>query len=137
MTKEIWINLPVKDAKKSREFFLAMGFKINPRHGNTDNSASLFIGDKNVVLMLFEEQAFKSFTNHEITNTTQSTEVLFSIDAESKEEVDEMAAKAVAAGGSSPHQPKEMQGWMYGCLFMDPDGHRWNVLYMDMSKMPK
>ena len=60
---------------------------------------------------------------------------MLSIDAESKEEVDEIAQKALDAGGKTNHQPGEMQGWMYGCVFSDIDGHKWNVLYMDMSKM--
>jgi len=136
MIKQLWINLPVKNAERSKEFFIKMGFKLNEHYSNS-NSASLIVGEKNIVLMLFEEAAFKGFTGSGIADVSQSAEVLFSIDAESKEEVDEMARKAIAAGGSSNHKPSEMQGFMYGCLFMDPDGHRWNVLYMDMSKMPK
>ncbi len=85
--------------------------------------------------MLFSEVMFKGFISDEVTNATQASEVLLSIGAESKEEVDELAGKAVAAGGTSNHQPGEMKGWMYGCLFQDLDGHKWNVLYMDMSKM--
>jgi len=63
--------------------------------------------------------------------------VLLSFDAASKEEVDELAAKAIAAGGTSSHKPYEMQGYMYGCVFSDLDGHRWNVLHMDMSKVTR
>lgn len=135
MTKEFWINLPVKNIKKSKAFFAELGFKFNTQHGNSENSASLLIGDKNVVVMLFDEPTFSSFTNTEIANTNQAAEVLLSIDAQSKDEVDEMATKAIKAGGSSNHKPTEMTGWMYGCVFSDIDGHKWNVLYMDMSKM--
>ncbi len=137
MAKEFWINLPVKDIGKSKEFFGKLGFSFNTHNGNSKNSVSLLIGQKKVVVMLFDEPTFKSFTNNILADTKQGTEVLLSIDAESKEEVDEMAAKAVAAGGSSTHKPNEMPGWMYGCVFTDLDGHQWNVLYMDMSKMPK
>jgi uncharacterized protein len=137
MAKDFWVNLPVKDINKSKDFFTALGFSFNTQYGNSDNSACLLIGEKKVVVMLFDEATFKGFTNAEIANTAQATEVLLSIGAESKEEVDEMAAKAVAAGGKSKHKPYEMHGWMYGCVFSDPDGHQWNVLYMDMSKMPK
>ncbi|BBH20115.1 glyoxalase [Paenibacillus baekrokdamisoli] len=136
MTKEIWINLPVKDVKKSKEFFIQLGFSLNPRHGNTDDKASLVIGDKNVIVMLFPEPTFKKFTGNEIADTKQGTEVLISIDAESKEEVDEIVKKAVKAGGTIYGKPHD-QGWMYGAGFADLDGHRWNVLYMDMSKMPE
>ena len=137
MTKDFWINLPVKDIKKSKAFFSKLGFSFNTQYGNSDNSASLLIGQKKVVVMLFDEPTFKSFTNTEIVNTKQGTEVLLSIDAESKEEVDEMAEKAINAGGKSKHKPAEMEGWMYGCVFTDLDGHQWNVLYMDMDKAPK
>ena len=136
MIKQFWLNLPVKDIKKSMEFFGKIGFKFNTQYGSTDTSACLLIGEKNVVVMLFEELAFKGFTNNEIADTLRGTEVLLSVDAQSKEEVDEMAQKAVDAGGESLHKPGEMQSWMYGCVFTDIDGHRRNVLYMDMSKMP-
>ena len=137
MTKELWINLPVKDVNRSREFFTKIGFTLNPHYGNNEQSASFFVGSKNFVVMLFTEPAFKIFTGQPLADTTQGTEVLFSIDAESREEVDELAKKAADAGGTIFGKPGENQGWMYGCGFADPDGHRWNVLYMDMSKMPK
>ncbi len=138
MVKQFWLNLPVKDIAKSKAFFAKMGFRFNPQYGNSDNSASLLIGEKDVVVMLFEEAFFKNCSGgNGVVVSSATTEVLLSIDAQSKEEVDEMAKKAVEAGGTSSHQPTEMNGWMYGCLFADVDGHRWNVLYMDMSKMPK
>jgi hypothetical protein len=135
MAKQFWLNLPVKDVNKSREFFTNIGFKFNTGQGNGPNSACMLLGDKNVVVMLFDEPTFRGFTNNEITSTKQSTEVLLSIDAESKEEVDELVAKVIAAGGTSSHKPYEMKGGMYGTVFADPDGHKWNVLFMDMSKM--
>jgi predicted lactoylglutathione lyase len=135
MTKQFWLNLPVKDVNKSREFFGKLGFQFNNGPGNGPNSACMLLGEKNVVVMLFDEPTFKGFTNNEITSTKQSTEVLLSFDAESKEEVDELAAKAVEAGGATNHKPSPMQGGMYGCVFTDLDGHRWNILHMDMSKM--
>ena len=137
MTKQFWINLPVKDVNKSREFFTKLGFKFNTERGNGPNSACLLIGDKNVVVMLFDEPTFKGFTQHHISDANAGNEVLLSIDAESKEEVDELVQKVIAAGGKSSHKPKAMDGFMYGCVFSDLDGHRWNILYMDMTKMPK
>jgi hypothetical protein len=137
MTKELWINLPVKDVNKSKEFFTKLGFSFNTQYGDSDESACLIVGVKNVVVMLFAESTFKTFTRHEIADTGQAVEVLLSIDAESREEVDEMARKAAEAGGFVFGEPEEIKGWMYGCGFADLDGHRWNVLYMDMSKMPK
>ncbi|MBI5917450.1 MAG: extradiol dioxygenase [Bacteroidetes bacterium] len=136
MTKELWINLPVKNAQQSKAFFTQLGFSFSAQHGS-DDSACLLVGSKNAVVMLFEEPIFKNFTRHELADAKQATEVLISIDAESREEVDEMARKAVAAGGTLFAQPAEIQGWMYGCGFADLDGHRWNVLYMDLSQMPR
>jgi predicted lactoylglutathione lyase len=133
MTKQMWINLPVKDLNKSKEFFSHLGFSVN---GNSDQMR-VVIGDKNSAVMLFPESTLKTFTKHEIVDTKEAIEVIFSIDAESREEVDEMAKKAVVAGGTLFAEPGENQGWMYGCGFADLDGHRWNVLYMDMSKMPR
>ena len=97
----------------------------------------MMIGDKGVVVMLFIDPVFKTFTQSETSDTTKGTEVLFSIDAESKAEVDELAAKVKAAGGTLYSNPTEVQGWMYGFGFIDLDGHRWNSVFMDMSKMPK
>jgi predicted lactoylglutathione lyase len=137
MTKELWINLPVKDVKKSREFFTRIGFTLNTHFPESDQSASLFVGSKNIVIMLFTESVFQGFTQNKTSDAQQSTEVLFSFDAESREEVDELAKKVIQAGGILYAKPGENQGWMYGFGFTDLDGHRWNVLYMDMSKMPK
>lgn len=137
MTKDLWINLPVKDVQKAREFFTHIGFTHSTRHGNSADSAGMIIGNKNIVVMLFAEHIFKGFSQNELTDTKKGNEVLLSFDAESREEVDEIARKAVEAGGILFSKPAEHQGWMYGCAFTDLDGHRWNVLYMDMSKMPK
>jgi uncharacterized protein len=137
MINDLWINLPVKNIARSKEFFKELGFTFNERHGNTDNSACLLVGQKNIVVMLFDEATFKGFTNGAVADATQATQVLLSIGVNSKEEVDELAKKAVAAGGTSNHETSEMKGWMYGCLFADLDGHKWNVLYMGMSKMQR
>ena len=87
--------------------------------------------------MLCAESVFQGFTKNNIADTKNATEVLFSFDAESREEVDELEKKVKTAGGAVWAAPGENQGWMYGFGFSDLDGHRWNVLHMDMSKMPK
>ena len=137
MIKEFWINLPVKDLNKSKTFFAALGFSFIPRFANSNEMVGFTIGNKNIVVMLVPEPGFKSFTKHAIADTTQGSEVLLSIDTESREEVDEIAQKVVKAGGTIYGAPGEKDGWMYGLGFADVDGHRWNVLFMDMSKMPK
>ncbi len=135
--KSFWLNLPVKDINRSKVFFTALGFRFNTQQGNGPNSACLLLGDSNVICMLFDEPTFTKYISSETSIAKNATEVLLSLDAQSKEEVDEIAQKAIAAGGSSNHKPSEMKGFMYGCVFADLDGHRWNVLYMDMSKMSK
>ena len=137
MTKELWINLPVKNVKAAREFYTTIGFTPNTRFPETEQTSSLFVGEKQTVLMLFTEQVFEGFSKSAITDAQKSNEVLFSIDAESKEEVDELAEKVRAAGGIIYGEPGESQGWMYAFGFADLDGHRWSVLYMDFSKMPQ
>lgn len=137
MTKDIWINLPVKDLNKSKEFYTKIGFSINEGPGNTDISASFTVGSKQVVVMLFVEPVFQSFTGKALSDTKNTAEVLFSIDAESRAEVDELAQKVIGAGGALFSAPQDNQGWMYGCGFADLDGHHWNVLHMDLSNMPK
>jgi predicted lactoylglutathione lyase len=137
MTKQLWINLPVKDVKKSKEFFTKIGFSFNDSYINNDEGASLVIGDNNIIIMLFKESAFKNFTGTEISDPKKGTEVLFSFDAESKEEVDELADKVIKAGGTIYAEAGDTDGWMYGCGFADLDGHKWNVLHMDMSKIPQ
>lgn len=134
MTQQFWINLPVKDISRSKAFFTTLGFSFNPGPGNTEDSACLLIGVQKAVVMLFAESSFRHFTGHAITDTSQSAEVLLSFDAESREEVDELAVKVTQAGGSLFAPPAAVQGWMYGCGFADPDGHRWNVLYMDKEQ---
>lgn len=136
MTKQIWLNLPVKEVAKSKAFFAKIGFSFNEQYA-TPQSTCLSVGDTNFPVMLFEEAIFEGFVRNKITDTQSSSEVLISIDAESREEVDEFAKKVEEAGGTVFDKPAEIQGWMYGCGFTDLDGHRWNMLYMDFSKVPK
>lgn len=135
MTKQIWLNLPVKDVAKAKDFFWKIGFSFNEQH-DTPSSTCMVVGEGHFVVMLFEETLFSSFSQNGITDTNSSSEILISIDAESREEVDQLAEKIKEAGGTVFAPPAESQGWMYGCGFADLDGHRWNILFMDFSKLP-
>ena len=137
MQNDFWLNLPVKNAKKSEEFFKQLGFSTIPVPGNPSNMVRLLAGSNNVVIMLFEEAAFKGFSGNEITDTSKTSEVFLNLGAESKEAVNALAEKVKQAGGNVFAEPGEKDGWMYGCGFADIDGHRWGALYMDMSKYPK
>ena len=136
MIKKVWLNLPVKNIEISKKFFLEIGFSFNEQYA-TPHSTCLSVGENNFAVMLFEETQFASCIQNKITDTQSSSEVLISIDAESRTEVDEFAKKVEEAGGTVFAKPAEIQGWMYGCGFADLDGHRWNMLYMDFSKVPK
>ena len=134
MAKQIFINLPVKDISKSISFFKKLGFKFNPRF--TDDKAACMIIGENIFAMLLLEKFFKTFTKKEIADAKKTTEVLIAIDAQTRKAVDQMVKKAVEAGGSIYNKPQD-HGWMYGHSFADPDGHQWEVLYMDEGAMPK
>ena len=136
MARDVWINLPVKDLARSITFFSAIGFTRNPGPGNSDQSASFVIGDKAVVLMLFVEDVFANFGGHAVADTSKGSEILLSLGADSRAQVDDMAALARSAGGTLFAEPTESNGFMYGCGFCDPDGHRWNVLFMDGPRRP-
>lgn len=132
MPQEIWINLPVKDVEKSTAFFNEIGFQAN----NVGNErAKLSIGQ--TTILLFPDAALEKFAGARIADTSQTAEVLFSLGANSREEVDELIRKVELAGGTVFGRPSESDGWMYGAGFADLDGHRWNLLYMDESKVPK
>lgn len=134
MATKIFVNLPVKNLEKSKEFFTKLGYSFNPQFTN-DKGACLIINEGSIYAMLLQEEFFKTFTNKEIADATKTTEVLLAIDAESRQKVDEMIEKATAAGGKEPRK-KQDEGWMYSRAFEDIDGHIWEVLYMDESKMP-
>lgn len=135
MPRDIWMNLPVTHLKRSVEFFEAIGFTRNPGPGNTDHSASFVVGEKNVVLMLFADDVFSNFTGKPVAPSSDFADALFSLGADSREEVDAMAKKVEEAGGVAFSEPQESNGFMYGFGFRDLDGHSWNVLYMDTDTM--
>ena len=134
MSNQIFVNLPVKDLNKSKEFFTKLGFSFNEQF--TDEKAACLIIGENIFSMLLHEKFFKTFTRKEIADAKKTTEVLIAIDAESKEKVDELVKKAIDAGGSIYANPQD-HGWMYQHSFADLDGHQWEILFMDESKMPK
>jgi predicted lactoylglutathione lyase len=136
MSGSIWINLPSKNLLTAKKFFTAIGFEMNSAH-NAPHMVSMFVGENRLIVNLFDSELFQKFIGgHMVTAPSESSEVLFSIGAGSPEEVDSMARKVESAGGVLYSKPQYTDGWMYGFGFIDTDGHRWNSLYMDMSKMP-
>jgi len=134
MATKIFVNLPVKDLDKSKEFFISLGFAFNPQF--TDDKAACLVIGENIFAMLLREEFFKTFTNKEIADATKTTEALIAIDAASRQEVDELVKKAAEAGGSIYRNPED-HGWMYGHSFADLDGHQWEILFMDATALPQ
>lgn len=130
MTRQIFVNLPVKDLNKSVEFFTKLGYEFNPQF--TDKNATCMIVDENIFVMLLVEKYFKTFMPKEICDTSKSAEVLVALSFESRAEVDEIVAKAIAAGGSTYKEPNDM-GFMYQHGFQDLDGHIWEIFFMEPS----
>lgn len=133
MNKLIFVNLPVKDLPRSRTFFEGMGYHFNPQFSN-DQGACLVISDT-IHAMLLTEPFFQTFTKKAIADTKTSTEVLICLSCESKAEVDQLVAKAVAGGGSTPNAVQD-HGFMYSHGFEDLDGHVWELVYMDPNAAP-
>ena len=128
MPRKIFVNLPVKDLKKSKDFFARLGFTFNPQFTN-DDAACMVISD-DIYAMLLTHAHFKGFAPHPISDATKQTEVLVALSCEGRGEVDDLVKKAVAAGGKT-YKPPMDHGFMYGHGFQDPDGHIWELIYME------
>lgn len=128
MNKQIFVNLPVTDLDKSKAFFSALGYTFNPQFSN-ENGACMIIAEDSIYAMLLTEAFFKTFTNKPIAKAHEVTEVLNCLSCESRQEVDDLVAKALAAGGKVP-RPAQDHGFMYAHGFEDLDGHIWELVYM-------
>ncbi|WP_024303957.1 VOC family protein [Pseudogulbenkiania sp. MAI-1] len=127
MSTQIFVNLPVSDLTNSIAFFTELGFSFNPQF--TDETATCMIVSDDIFVMLLTEAKFKTFTPNEICNAKKYTEVLVCLSVESRERVDELVRKAVAAGGATYSEPQDY-GFMYGHGFQDLDGHIWELVHM-------
>jgi hypothetical protein len=132
--RKLFVNLPVRDLKRSIEFFTRLGFTFNPRF--TDDHATCMVLSDEGFVMLLDRARFADFARKEICDTTRYTEGLFALTAGSRAEVDEMVNTALAAGGSHAADTQD-HGFMYTRSFYDPDGHHWEVLWMDPAALEK
>ncbi|GGG95712.1 extradiol dioxygenase [Parapedobacter pyrenivorans] len=133
MATKIFINLPVKDLNKSKNFFESLGFSFNPQFSD-DKAACMIISDS-IFAMLLTESYFKTFTKKELCDANKFTEVLIALDASSRQEVEKTVARAKELGATIYADPAD-HGWMYQHSFADLDGHQWELAYMDESQMP-
>lgn len=127
MSKQIFVNLPVKDLPRSKSFFDALGFEFNPQFTN-DQAASMIVSD-DIFVMLLVEPFFQSFTKKAIADARTTVEAIICLSCDSRAEVDTLVAKALAAGGSVP-DPAQDHGFMYAHSFEDLDGHHWELVHM-------
>lgn len=134
MVHQIFVNLPVKDLNKTKEFFAHLGFTFNEQFTN-EAAACMIIGE-NIYAMLLVEPFFQSFLNKAVGDPTQAAQVINALAVNSKAEVDELVNKAMEAGATFTKEPQD-HGWMYGRSFADINGHQWEVLYMDASAIPE
>jgi len=134
MTRQLFVNLPVKDLAKTVEFFTALGFSFNPDF--TDENASCMIVNDDAYVMLLVETYFTTFTSKAVADARSSSEAIMSFSLESREAVDALVRTALTSGGT-PSEEAQDYGFMYTHSFQDPDGHLWEVFWMDPAGPPK
>lgn len=132
MSTKIFVNVPVKDLDKSTEFFTAIGFTINPQF--TDETAACVVITEDIYAMILTHEKFKQFTPKEISDATKTSEVLLALSFDSRDKVNEIADKALSAGGSVANQPQDY-GFMFTRSINDPDGHIWEFFWMDPANI--
>lgn len=133
MARKIFVNLPIKDMERSQAFFRALGFSFNPQFTNEQGACMVISED--IFTMLLVEPFFQTFTKKPIADARKSTEVLVCLSCDSRDEVDALVKKALAAGGSAPNAPQD-HGFMYAHGFEDLDGHVWELAWMDPAAAP-
>ena len=131
MPKMIFVNLPVSDLGRATAFYQAIGAARNDQF--SDHTAACMVFSDTIHVMLLTHDKFRQFTPKKIADAKSSTEVLICISAYSRDAVDDMIRKAEAAGGGADPCPKQDYGFMYGRSFEDPDGHIWEVMWMDVA----
>ena len=128
MSTSIFVNLVVKDLQRSTDFYEALGYTRNEQFSD-ENATCIVISDQ-IYVMLLVEKFFSTFTDKEIVDANTATEAILALSADSKTTVDALFDKALAAGGK-PVKETEDRGFMYSSSFQDPDGHQWEIVWMD------
>jgi uncharacterized protein len=131
MSKMIFVNLPVSDLPRAVAFYEAVGATKNPQF--SDDTAACMVFSDTIHAMLLTHEKYRQFTSKKIVDAKTSSEVLICVSAESRDEVDGLVKKAVGAGGNADPTPTQDFGFMYGRSYEDPDGHIWEVMWMDMA----
>jgi predicted lactoylglutathione lyase len=129
-TRKLFVNIPVRDLKRSVDFFTRLGFTFNPQF--TDDKATCMIVSDEAFFMLLVDDRFKDFTTKQICDTSSHQEALFALSTASRAEVDQILETVIAGGGREAGEAKD-HGFMYYRAFYDLDGHHWEVLFMEPS----
>lgn len=128
--KKIWANLGVADVQRTRKFYSEIGFRSNEGEHKTDTITSFLVGDSDFIVHFFRHDALHPAYRESVESLKNTNEIMFTLSAESKEEVMACADEVINAGGTIFSAPAELGGNYYGFGFADPDGHKWNVFYM-------
>ncbi|HLZ02833.1 MAG TPA: VOC family protein [Bradyrhizobium sp.] len=135
MAKLIFVNLPVSDLERASAFYQAIGAVKNEQF--SDHTASCMVFSDTIHAMLLTHDKYQQFTSKKIADARTTSEVLICLSADSREAVDDVVGKAKAAGGALDPTPQQDYGFMYGRSFEDPDGHIWEVMWMDVEAAAK
>ncbi|WP_422059776.1 VOC family protein [Sphingopyxis sp.] len=134
MPQMIFVNLPVSDLDRSKAFYEAVGAANNPAF--TDETAACMVFSDVIHTMLLTHEKWATFTSKAIPDAHTTAQVLLCVSADSRDAVDGQVDKAVKAGGKADPTPTQDYGFMYGRSFEDPDGHIWEVMWMDPTAIP-
>jgi predicted lactoylglutathione lyase len=132
MGSKIFVNLPVRDLARSKEFFSRLGYSFNQQF--TDDNAACLVITEDIYAMLLVEKFFQTFTRKAVVDATQGTEAILALSVDRRDQVDELVDAALAAGGKPANEPMD-QPPMYSRSFADPDGHQWEILWMDPAAL--
>ena len=132
-SRMLFVNLPVANVEKSKAFFVGLGFTFDPKF--TDENAACMIIGKDCFAMLLHEPYFRTFTKKKISDTSTQTETLLAVSCASRGEVEDLMAKALAAGGTKATDGMDQEGFMIVRTFYDLDGHHWELMWMDPKAM--
>ena len=133
MAKQVFINLPVKDLQKSLDFYTALGFSNNPQF--SDDTAKCMVWSENIFVMIMTHEKFNTFATKPLADTKSHLAGLFSLSLDSLDEVNNVVNNGLQAGGTEPNELRDY-GFMQQRTIEDPDGHTWEVFYMDITKFP-
>jgi uncharacterized protein len=126
---KLFVNIPVADVQRSIDFFEALGFRFNPQF--TDSTATCMLVGEDAYFMLMTRQRFAGFAKRPINDPMKETPGLYALSVDSRADVDRLVEKAISLGGSPAGERAEHGGFMYAWSFFDPDGHHWEVFWMD------